>query len=166
MRRYYDSYVNHEKYKDKTRRLESKGGGFRCSHCKQFVVINDVMGTLNRNHCNMCLWSRHVDVNIGDRLSTCRCGMEPVGLTLKHEGFNKTGELMLIHRCLGCQKISINRIARDDCEQMILRVFDNSTRLNYTLGLNLKNQSITVLTDSDIQVVHSQLFGRGGFNDF
>ena len=35
--------------------------------------------------------------------------MKPIGLT-----FKKDGELMIVHKCLNCGKISRNRIAGDD----------------------------------------------------
>jgi len=35
--------------------------------------------------------------------------MKPVGLT-----FKKDGEIMIVHQCLNCNKISRNRIAGDD----------------------------------------------------
>ncbi len=60
--------------------------------------------------------------------------MKPIGLTFKWEGVDKynnlrEGELMLIHECTGCGKISINRIAADDNEETILKVFDESQKL-------------------------------------
>lgn len=62
MKRYEDSdYFNYDKYRAQEWKREHDAGGFKCSHCKQFVVINDIMGTVNRNHCSWCLWSRHVD---------------------------------------------------------------------------------------------------------
>src|SRR3984885_5895723 len=120
MKRYENSRFDHDKYRAKQWHSEHKAGGFRCSHCKQFVVINDIMGTANRNHCNMCLWSKHVDETKGDRRSSCNGGMIPIGLTFKHEGYGRIGEMMLIHLCSSCQKISINRVARDDPEHKIL----------------------------------------------
>ena len=47
--------------------------------------------------------------------------MEPLGLTLKKGG----GELMLVHRCCGCGKISKNRVAGDDNSVAILNLFDS-----------------------------------------
>jgi hypothetical protein len=75
----------------------------------------------------MCLWSKHVDEAKGDRRASCLGGMEPIGLTFKHEGHGKVGEIMLIHHCSVCEKISINRIARDDPEHKILGIFNQSS---------------------------------------
>lgn len=159
MKHYGDSRSDHDKHKAKEWKREHNGGGFRCSHCKQFVVINDLMGTANRNHCNYCLWSKHVDVSKGDRRATCHGGMAPIGLTFKHEGFNRTGEIMLIHLCSVCQKISINRIARDDFENNILDVFKQSLKLDKKTTSRLDRQGIHLLSKVDGKMVTIQLFG-------
>lgn len=138
---------------------EHDAGGFKCSHCKQFVIINDIMGTANRNHCNRCFWSKHVDEQKGDRRATCQAGMRPVGLTFKHEGFNKTGELMLIHFCSACPKISINRIARDDPEHHILDIFEQSFELNEHAKQRLISADIYLLGETDRKQLNVQLFG-------
>jgi hypothetical protein len=160
MKRYDNSYgPNNDKRKAQEWKREHKGGGFRCYHCKRFVVINGSMGTANRNHCNLCLWSKHVDINKGDRLATCQGGMEPIGLTLKHEGCGKVGEIMLIHLCCSCKKISINRIAADDLEYQIISVFKQSFDLDGSIKNRLHNSGIYLLCEKDDKDVHTQLFG-------
>jgi hypothetical protein len=159
MKRYDNSRFNGNKYGGQQRYNEHKAGGFKCSHCKQFVVINDIMGTANRNHCNMCLWSKHVDKAKGDRKSTCNGGMRPVGLTFKYEGHGKIGEIMLIHLCSACQKISINRIARDDPEDCILDVFRKSSELGNSIRLQFIKAGIGLLVESDFIEINKQLFG-------
>jgi hypothetical protein len=160
MKRYeYSDDFNYDKYKVKQWKREHDAGGFRCSHCRQFVVINDNMGTANRNHCNWCLWSKHVDETKGDRRATCDGGMEPIGLTFKHEGQNRIGEIMLIHLCSVCQKISINRIARDDPEPSILNIFSSSLGLDESIKIRLRKADICVLTKNDREEIDAQLFG-------
>lgn len=164
MKRYEHSDVTNEingrKHREQQWRNEHRAGGFKCAHCKQFVIINDVMGTANRNHCNLCLWSKHVDIDKGDRRATCHGGMRPVGLTFKHEGFSRTGEIMLIHLCSCCPKISINRIARDDPEDDILTIFTQSLMLDDGLKGQLKKQEIYLLNQADHDELHIQLFGK------
>ncbi len=162
MKRYGDSRFNHEKFKVQQWHNEHKSGGFKCSHCKQFVVINDIMGTANRNHCNMCLWSKHVDDAKGDRRATCNGGMQPIGLTFKHEGHGRIGEIMLIHLCSACQKISLNRVARDDPENNVLNIFEQSLQLEDMLQLRLKKTGICLLSEIDRQELNLQLFGNYG----
>jgi DNA-directed RNA polymerase subunit RPC12/RpoP len=102
-----------------------------CLNCKREIPDNKLIGTANRNHCPFCLWSRHLDLNIpGDRKATCHGLMEPIGITFKDEGFDKwgkkkQGEIMLIHKCMVCGKISKNRIAGDDEPEKILEIEDS-----------------------------------------
>ena len=132
--------------------------GFRCSHCKQLVPITKFMGIEHRNHCPFCLWSKHVDLNKpGDRKAKCGAGMEPVGLTFKQEGMDKygrpkQGEIMIIHRCAECGKISINRIAGDDEPKAILNVLKNSKKFS--------QDGIKFLTGKDKKEILTQLFGK------
>jgi hypothetical protein len=160
MKRYENSKFNHDKYKKQEWHSQHKAGGFKCSHCKQFVVINDIMGTANRNHCNWCLWSKHVDEAKGDRRSNCHGGMEPIGLTFKHEGYGKVGEIMLIHLCSLCQKISINRIARDDPEHKVLKIFEESFSLGDSTKRRLDKHDIYLLSSADTRELSVQLFGQ------
>ena len=157
-RTHYDQ-CRTKKHREKQRKNESGAGGFVCQHCKQFVVINALIGTANRNHCNMCLWSRHVDEAKGDRRATCLAGMKPIGLTFKHDGYGRQGEIMLIHLCSSCAKISINRIARDDDEQRLLAIFEQSFVTDSATKKRLQNGDIYMLGTHDRQAVHAQLFG-------
>jgi hypothetical protein len=88
--------------------------GFTCCHCK-LDVPDQSWGTNHRNHCPMCLWSRHVDSTPGDRASTCRSPMEPAGIEVRDRG-----EWAIIHRCAGCGELKANRIAGDDDERSLL----------------------------------------------
>jgi len=140
--------------------LEHQQGGFTCGHCGNFVSIDERMGTLNRNHCNVCLWSKHVDEAKGDRKAACGGQMEPIGLTFKHEGVGKIGELMLIHHCAQCGKLSINRIARDDSEQAIFDAYTQSLELSETLKQQMADAGIYLANTADGQTVREQLFGK------
>src|SRR5512138_3138128 len=107
-------------------------GDFKCAHCGVIVSsAHFLSGVNNRNHCPYCLWSCHLDLYVaGDRLSACKGQMKPVGLAMKN-GRNKyrldqRGELMLIHQCIECGSLSINRIAADDDSATIIAVFQAS----------------------------------------
>lgn len=88
--------------------------------------------------------------------------MEPVGLTVKQKlkkyGGEKQGELMLIHRCVGCGAFSINRIASDDNALMIYDLFRSSEK-SLELKDRLSARNIFMLTPRDLTTVHAQLFG-------
>ena len=58
---------------------------FRCVHCR-LDVPTDAPGTAHRNHCPNCLWSRHLDVDPGDRASDCLASMEPIAITVRKDG--------------------------------------------------------------------------------
>jgi len=67
-------------------------------------------GGRHRNHCPFCLHSRHVDeARPGDRASRCRALMAPIGVFVR-----RSGEQVLVHRCLGCGIERWNRVAADD----------------------------------------------------
>ncbi len=78
--------------------------GFRCIHCD--AAVAPVTNGGYRNHCPICLYSRHLDVLPGDRASRCRAPMAPVGVD--HRG--KTG-FQIVHQCLGCGARKRNRAA-------------------------------------------------------
>ncbi len=124
------------------------------------------MGTAHRNHCPLCLWSKHVDLEKpGDRKSECQAGMKPIGLTFKHEEVDKygklqQGELMLIHECTGCGKISINRIAGDDNPEAILKVFKESQELSPEKRNQLERNGIEILLRETKEKILTQLFGK------
>jgi hypothetical protein len=139
--------------------------GFSCAQCGFSVTTaREVSGVNNRNHCPRCLWSKHVDeIKAGDRNAQCKSRMQPLGLTLKQiaKRYNREaqGELMLIHRCTGCGKLSINRIAADDDASVIYQVFNRSINLTVKWKELLKNEGIRLLGATDLTVVYSQLFG-------
>ena len=151
-----NGYFDNEKRKEKEWKKEHAAGGFKCSHCKKWVTINPFMGTANRNHCNICLWSKHVDERKGDRRAVCEGGMQPIGLTFKQEGWGRQGEIMIIHECSQCAKVSINRIAADDTNEGVLNLFELSVRM----GSRFDKEGIYVLQEADRQEVRTQLFGK------
>lgn len=139
--------------------------GFTCAQCGFSVTTDrEMSGVNNRNHCPRCLWSKHVDeFKAGDRKAQCKSRMQPLGLTIKQTAkrYNREaqGELMLIHRCTGCGKLSINRIAADDDAAVIYQVFNRSVNLTLRWKELLKNEGIRLLGSADLTVVYSQLFG-------
>ncbi|MEM7231507.1 MAG: RNHCP domain-containing protein [Planctomycetota bacterium] len=83
---------------------------FTCGNCGAEVLAL-VNGSF-RNHCPVCLWSRHVDITPGDRAETCRGLMEPVSV----KGSTGSG-WTLLHRCVDCGHEQFNRTALDDPRQ-------------------------------------------------
>lgn len=139
---------------------------FRCAHCRVIVsAAHLISGVNNRNHCPYCLWSCHLDLfAAGDRLSACKAPMKPIGLTMK-PGRNKYrrdagGELMLIHQCVECKTLSINRIAADDDSETILAVFQASLTSGGQIHARCQEYGIVMLRADDLKIVHKQLYGH------
>ena len=88
--------------------------GFCCIHCRRQIDAG-AFGTRHRNHCPHCLWSRHLDDEVGDRRSACAQPMRPIGLESREDG-----EWAVIHRCIGCGVLRTNRVAGDDHELALL----------------------------------------------
>lgn len=137
---------------------------FQCINCGKQVAASGLIGTKNRNHCPFCLTSKHVDNHVaGDRQASCQGQMRAVGLAFKNEGIDKygkprQGELMLIHVCLRCGKISINRIAADDHTDLIISLLNSESLADK--ADKLKANGIEPLGKSDIEQVKTLLFGK------
>lgn len=90
---------------------------FKCGHCRAFIGPT-VCGGRHRNHCPLCLASRHVDRRKpGDRESPCRAMMPAIGVA-----YRTNGEQLVVHRCNGCGIERRNRIAADDSLLALLRL--------------------------------------------
>jgi len=89
--------------------------GFICMNCG---TQNPPAEKSCRNHCNKCLFSLHVDLEIpGDRLSDCHGLMEPVAIVKKGKK-----EQQIVHKCLKCGKKQVNITAPDDDTDAIIKV--------------------------------------------
>lgn len=64
---------------------------FVCEHCGARV-----RGDGYTNHCPACLWSKHVDVEPGDREHECRGLLEPYGVLVEGDRW------IVLHRCVRC----------------------------------------------------------------
>ncbi len=146
--------------------MGSFDGTFRCVYCRQPVNFDPRRsGVQNRNHCPYCLWSRHLDLfRAGDRLAACKAPMRPVGLAHKRSrkkyAGRAPGELMVIHRCEDCGKVSMNRIAADDCTAELWDIFHRSLDLDPAFILDLERSGIVVLGAGAARLVRGQLFGQ------
>jgi hypothetical protein len=143
-----------------------KNENFQCSHCHSFVSSNPMIaGVQNRNHCPYCLWSCHVDLSeAGDRLAVCKGMMKPIGLTLKRTrkkyGMAQYGELMLIHQCEDCGRLSVNRIAADDDVNMIFDLYKTALQMDPQRKSELEASEIYSLGEKEEAIVRAQLFGK------
>jgi len=83
--------------------FQKKIENFTCENCGTKVEGNGYT-----NHCPKCLFSKHVDVNPGDRAEVCGGLMEPVGLKLEK------GHYIITHRCQKCGLERNNQAADND----------------------------------------------------
>jgi hypothetical protein len=103
--------------KRRAKRVESRDGTFRCRQCKT-IVGPPISGVRHRNHCPLCLYSRHVDrTRPGDRAEECQSMMPAAGVFTRRDG-----EQMLLHVCSGCGVERRNRIAADDNMVTLMRL--------------------------------------------
>ena len=94
-----------------TRKFKRTEEDFICEQCGFFVN-----GSGYTNHCPKCLWSKHVDINPGDRHATCQSPMEPVGVE------SKGGKYIILHRCVSCHFQKRNKMAKDDNFDAIIQL--------------------------------------------
>lgn len=84
---------------------------FECENCGA-----EVTGDGYTNHCTRCFWSRHVDVNPGDRAADCGGMMEPIAVDQRH------GEVVLVHQCKKCGFMRRNRRSAGDDSESLFRL--------------------------------------------
>jgi hypothetical protein len=102
-----------------TKRIED----FICEHCGL-----EVKGNGYTNHCPSCLWSKHVDIQPGDRAARCGGMMEPVQLEGSSPAYR------ILHRCQLCGTEKWNQAAPEDNFEQLLALAEN--QLKRQLGLN------------------------------
>lgn len=91
---------------------------FICENCKSKVKKLEYTA---RDHCPICLYSKHVDINPGDRSNGCKGMLEPIGI----EKFKNTYKI--IYRCKKCHIIHKNIIAKDDNPELIINLSTRNT---------------------------------------
>jgi len=84
---------------------------FVCEHCGAQVI-----GDGYTNHCPSCLYSKHVDIQPGDRRELCLGPMEPVSVEVSREKY------VVVHRCLKCGVVRRNKAVKDDDVEVMIRL--------------------------------------------
>mmetsp|Transcript_24837 Transcript_24837/g.36623 ORF Transcript_24837/g.36623 Transcript_24837/m.36623 type:complete len:184 (+) Transcript_24837:31-582(+) len=82
---------------------------FVCDHCGHLEYGNGYT-----NHCSQCLWSKHVDINPGDRTADCNGLMPPVVIDMKK------GNYRFLQRCQICGHERWNKAQQNDSFNMIV----------------------------------------------
>lgn len=89
---------------------------FICEHCGKKV---SKLNYTARDHCPYCLYSKHVDINPGDRANNCKGLLKPTDI----EKFKDTYKI--IYKCELCGEQHKNIIATDDDMDEIIRLSSN-----------------------------------------
>ena len=86
---------------------------FICENCGKMV---EKLNYTARDHCPYCLYSKHVDINPGDRLNTCLGLLKPIGI----EKFKNSYKI--IYECSKCKMKHKNIVASDDNMDLIIEL--------------------------------------------
>ena len=89
---------------------------FICENCGKNVTKLEYT---SRDHCPYCLYSKHVDINPGDRLNECKGLLKPIGI----EKFKDTYKI--IYQCEKCHELHKNIMATDDDMNIIIQLSNN-----------------------------------------
>ena len=66
---------------------------FVCEHCHKEV---QKLGYTARDHCPICLSSKHLDINPGDRASLCKGVLEPIAIENAKKDMKKIVYVVLV----------------------------------------------------------------------
>ncbi len=89
---------------------------FVCEHCHKKVSPLEYSA---RDHCPYCLYSKHVDINPGDRANTCHGLLKPIGIDKYKDTYK------IVYECEKCHQIHRNIMANDDNYDIILEISQN-----------------------------------------
>ncbi len=89
---------------------------FICEQCGGFNVGNGYT-----NHCIFCLYSKHVDIDPGDRLNHCGGLMRPIGVIYENR------RKVIVHKCLKCGVEKKNKIGLNDSIDTMVYIQKNTT---------------------------------------
>lgn len=92
-----------------SKKFKRKKETFVCKNCRERVAGNGFT-----DHCPKCLWSRHSDVNPGDRQAICKGMMKPISAEKKGDGY------LIYYRCQKCNYLyQVKAAENDDFERII-----------------------------------------------
>ena len=98
------------------KKFTMKDENFICDVCGENV---NVLGYSARDHCPRCLCSKHVDINPGDRMASCRGVLKPIAI----ENFKDTYKI--VYKCESCGEIKKNIMAKDDNMDLIIEIISH-----------------------------------------
>jgi len=90
---------------------------FICENCNNKVERLEYTA---RDHCNHCLYSKHVDILPGDRQNNCQGLLKPIGI----EKYRNTYKI--VYQCQKCKQLHRNIMANDDNMELIIELSKNT----------------------------------------
>ena len=84
---------------------------FICQNCKKYNEGNGYT-----NHCSFCLYSLHVDIDPGDRLSLCHGLMQPIYVNYTEK------DKKVLHKCFKCGLEKYNKLQSNDCIDTLITI--------------------------------------------
>ena len=97
-----------------SKKFQRKIEDFVCEKCGE-----EVRGDGYTNHCPKCLYSKHVDINPGDRANDCGGLMKPIG------AYFKGGEWTIEQKCEKCGEVAKIKAREDDNMDAIEKIIEN-----------------------------------------
>lgn len=88
-----------------TRKIED----FVCENCKKITQGNGYT-----DHCPHCLYSKHVDINPGDRQADCHGLMKPIACQLSNKNY------IIYYQCKKCNfKHRVKSMPNDNLDEIL-----------------------------------------------
>jgi len=91
---------------------------FVCGNCG-----NKITGSGLTNHCTKCLWSKHVDIEPGDRRANCYGMMKPFDLEIV------ANKYVITHKCEICGKRKKNKISKFDEYEAVVALSESLKKI-------------------------------------
>ncbi len=86
---------------------------FQCLNCNCEVKIHP---TSSRDHCNLCLYGLHIDINPGDRQNQCKGLLKPISID------KRNSKTQICYECESCGSKTRNIVAPDDDYDKIVEI--------------------------------------------
>lgn len=99
------------------RKFQRKKEDFVCENCGE-----ENLGNGYTNHCAFCLWSKHVDINPGDRAHACGGMLEPISAYLKNQTWR------IVHRCQKCREKKEITFSKNDSLESLEKVIQEKIK--------------------------------------
>ncbi|GMQ94981.1 MAG: hypothetical protein BMS9Abin13_091 [Patescibacteria group bacterium] len=93
------------------KKFQKRKEDFVCEHC-----TTEVVGNGYTNHCPRCIWSKHVDINPGDRASSCEGAMRAIDIEVKACTYT------IVHQCILCGHKRKNKAVKGDSIDAMLAI--------------------------------------------